>query len=268
MATVYVAGVDLEATLGFQCTDTGAEHDGAVSVPGELEIPGVRGAIFVGPDRVPVREFTITGFLTGANQAAVRTNFHKLKALVGSEDVTVRVADWTTVDITARCIRFDGQNYPRQSRANSLNEKEMHVAMTFRAANPYWRDTSNTVVAFTTSAVAMPQGTAPGEAVLESAVGAATTPTITCKDYLGATLWTATLASQGASEKYRITTTPAVMTIEKWNGSAWVVSDASLTAGVFPKPLPSSPTGYQSSTWPTLQATSGSWTATYKKQWR
>ncbi len=263
MATLWVAGVDLEATLGFQFQDEGEVLHGAVTIPTEIEIPTMRGALFTGPSRVPVREFTLRGYLAGASQAVVRANLKKLIALVGETPVTVRVADWSDVQITAQCVRFPAANYVPAQLAPPVR-----VEMTFRAANPYWQSTTPEAVAFTTSAVAMPQGTAPSEPVLTTAVGAATTPVITAKDYLGATLWTATLASLGASERYRITTAPGAMTIEKWNGSAWVSAEDALTAGIFPRPLPSNGTGYQTSAWPTLQATTGSWTATYSRLWR
>jgi hypothetical protein len=263
MATLYVAGVDLEATLGFQFTDEGEVLSGAVAIPTEIEIPTMRGALFVAPHRVPVREFTLRGYLNGATQAAVRTNLKKLVALVGEDQVTVRVADWSDVQITAKCVRFPAANYPPAQLAPPVR-----VEMTFRAPNPYWQDTTPQAIAFTTSAVAMPQGTAPSEPVLTTAVGAATTPMITAKDYVGGTLWTATLASLSASERYRITTAPGAMTIERWDGAVWVADEDALTAGIFPRPLPSNGTGYQTSAWPTLQATTGSWTATYNRQWR
>lgn len=267
MAAITIGGVDLEATLGFQFTDDGNYLDAAVTIPGEVEIPNVPGALSAGPNRVPVREFTLRGYLNGSTRAAVRTNLHLLRALVGSADVAVILGGWSTVTITARCVKFEASDGVGPTRANAQNEVPVRVAMTFRAASPYWEDITPQSVGFTTSAVAMPQGTAPSNPVLTTTAAVATTPTITCKDYLGATLWTATLASLGATERYRITTAPGVMTIEKYNGSAWVNSDASLTSGTFPKPLPSSGVGYQTAAWPTLQATSGTWTAAYSKAW-
>ncbi len=268
MPAVTIQGVDLETTLGFQMTDDGEYLNAAVGIPGEVEVPSMPGGIFAGPDRTPMRQFTIAGYLDGASRAAVRTNLHKLRALVGSDPVTVTLGGWSTVVSTARCIEFeasDGVN--PNSRANAQNEFPVKVAMTFRAPNPYWQDITPQSVAFTTSAVAMPQGTAPGYSVLITSAGAIAGPVITAKDYLGATLWTATLEALLAGERYRITTEPGVMTLEKFTGGVWVNSDASLLSGTFPRPLPSDNVAYQTSAWPTIEATSGSWNNDYPKQW-
>ena len=126
-----------------------------------------------------------------------------------------------------------------------------------------------------TTAVSQTPGTAPssyGQQVYDPLAGTVVpgqyVTLIGGKDYLGNTLWTATLAARTSGQRYRITTQPSLMTVELYTGGVWTNSDASLTGGTFPPPLPSSGTGYQSGTWPTLCATTGNWTATYSKQWR
>lgn len=270
MAAITINGTDLEATLGADVHDLGATLDGIMGSPAEIEIPTLPGAILVGPHRTRVREFGFRLTLDGADQATVRANLEKLKAIVGDEDVlsTIVLGDQTAKQIEARCITCDVRRYPLTGTANSMNEVPVLVTLGFRAPQPFWEDVTPQSVAFTTSPVAMPQGTAPSVPVLTTAVGAVTTPTITAKDKDGTTLWTCTLASIGASERYRLTTERSVMTIERWNGSAWVSDEDALTAGVFPKPLPASGAGYLGSDWPTLEATAGSWTADYPRRWR
>jgi hypothetical protein len=270
MSALWLAGVDTEATLGFNVTDLGNTLDGAMGMQEGIDIPTLPGVVLAGPHRTPLRQFTLRGYLDGADQATVRANLAKLKALLGDEDTltSVRLGDWTTVQIDARCKGFKVRRYPLNGTANSLNEVPVAVEMDFEAPSPFWEDTTATEIAFTTSAVSMPQGTAPSEPVLTTAAGAATTPTITAKDKDANTLWTCTLASLTSGQRYRITTARGVMTVEKYTGSAWESAEASITAGIFPKPLPSSGAGYLASSWPTLQATAGSWTATYNKRWR
>lgn len=267
MPTLTIGAVDVEATLGANVTDLGEYLDRLMSTQAEVEIPGMPGVILAGPDHTPVRDFSFKMYLDGASQAAVRTNFDKLTALVSKEQQVV-IGDSDARTILAKCQRIGALQFPTNSRANSLNTFAIGLELFFRAKHPFWKTVTPNAVAFANSDVAMPQGTAPSEPVLTSATGSATTPLITCKDHTGATLWTCQLASQGASEHYRITTARGVMTIEKWNGSAYVMSDASITAGIFPKPLPSDGDAFQTSAWPTLRASTGSWTSTYNRAWR
>jgi hypothetical protein len=267
MATLTLAGVDIETTLGAHITNLGAYLDGLMGVQGEVEIPGMPGVLAAGPTRTAVREFDIEGYLDGASQAAVRANFAKLKALV-SEEHSVVIGDADAYTIQAVCTNVPALNYPVGSRANSLNEFPVAFRLAYRARSPFWQSTSDTTVNFTTSATACAQGTAPSYPVLTTDTTAAGADTLIGKDYLGNTLWTAVLASRSTGERYRITTTPSVMTLEFYNGSAWVAGDSKLTSGVFPQVLPSSGIGYQTSAWPTLQSSTGSWAAVYRKQWR
>jgi len=267
MPTLTIGGVDLETTLGAHITNLGAYLDGVMDLQDEIGIPGVPGSIAAGPYRTEVREFDLEGYLDGASQAAVRTNFAKLKALVSAE-TSVVIGDSDAFTIQAVCTEVQATNYPLGSRANSLNEFPVAFKLAMRARAPYWQSTSDTTVNFTTSAAACAVGTAPSWPVLITNTTAAAADTVIGKDYLGNTLWTAVLASRGTGERYRITTQPSVMTLEFYNGSAWVAGDSKLSSGVFPQVLPSSGVGYQTSAWPTLQSSTGSWTATYRKQWR
>ena len=267
MATLLIGGVDVEGTLGVHITDLGGYLDRMMSAQGEVEIPGVPGAIAAGPYRTPVRDFDIAGYLDGASQAAVRTNFAKLTALV-SEETSYVVGDAEAYTIQAVCLEMPALNYPVGSRANSLNEFQVAFQMKCRARSPFWSSTTDTTVNFTTSAAACAVGTAPSYPVLTTNTTAAAADTLIGKDYLGTTLWTAVLAARSTGERYRITTTPGVMTLEFYNGSAWVSGESKLTSGVFPQSLPSSGVGYQTSAWPTLQSSTGSWSAVYRKLWR
>ena len=266
MATSWIASVDVESVLGMLLWDEDHILDTAVEVQGEVEIPMVRGAINAGPNRTKVRDFTLKYTLDGVSRAAVRTNFEKLQALLGDgRDASVRVADRSDLSILARCVEF-----PAVIPGAHQVGIPLDVELKFRAPNPYWQSTTPSVVTFDTTHTAMPQGTAPAEPVITSPVGPLAATTLKGYSYLDVEEWSATLAALGAGEQYRITTSPAVMTIEKLVGATWFPADdqSVLTAGVFPKVLPSNGTGFQTSAWPRLSASAGTWTATYPRQWR
>src|SRR5690606_1756515 len=81
------------------------------------------------------------------------------------------LGDQTAKQIDARCVRFETRRYPLNGTADSMNEVPVLVDMGFRAPSPFWEDVTPQSVAFTTSAVAMPQGTAPSEPVLTTSAG-------------------------------------------------------------------------------------------------
>jgi len=263
--TGYVDAYSFEADFGLYLADQDGQLDGAAPVPQEVEIPQARGAILVGPDRVGVREFLLDGVLDGASRAAVRTNLRKLQALLlDGNSHTVRLADWDTVQIAARCVRFDVDPDPPKQISIPVN-----VRLHFRASNPFWQDTSTQDYGFDATPTGMPQGTAPAEPLLLSP-GSLTTPVLTGYDYLSTVLWTCTLATLGVNDRYRINTAPGVMSIEKStdSGSTWAAADNAITAGRFPMVLPANGTAYQSGLWPLLKASVGTWTARYARQWR
>lgn len=272
MSALTIAGVDLEATLGAQVHDLGATLDGIMGQRAGVELPTMPGVIRAGAQRTPVREFTFAMTLDGANQAAVRANLDTLKAICGDEDpdttATIVLGDQTARQIEARCTSFVTRRYPLNGTANSMHEVPVLVELTFVADFPYWQDVTPQSVNFTTSDTALPQGTAPSYPVLTTNTTSAAADTLTCKDKDGATLWTCTLAARSSGERYRITTALGVMTLEFYNGSSWAVNEAKRTAGLFPRPMPSSRAGYLASDWPTLASTTGSWTAAYPRCWR
>jgi hypothetical protein len=272
MSVVKLAGYDIEVVFGAHITNLGAILDAAVTTQAELTLPGMEGAMLAGvwTEKTPVRGAVLEMYLDGASQAAVRTALHALQALLGGGDlVTLEIGDWSGVWISGYCTGFPALNYPLNSRGNSQNEIPIAIKIPIRFITPYWTDTTaSQVVAFTSTPVAMPQGTAPSAPILTTDAAACAIDLLTCKDYLGATLWTCQLAARLITERYRITTARGVMTLEKYNGAAWVVSESSRIGGIFPKLLPSNNIGYQTSAWPTLEATHGSWTATYPRRWR
>jgi hypothetical protein len=263
MATLYVAGVDLEATLGFQFTNEGSVLDGSVSVPQELEIASVSGVFLAGPGRVPAREFTFRGYLAGATPAVVRANLKVLKSLLGEGLVTVRVADWSDVMIEAKCVRFQAVNQPPAQLAAPVD-----IEMTFRAPLPYWRDVAVLPHGFGSTPQPMPQGT--GDVAPDLWLyGPATTPVLKGYDARGAELWSATFATLGANDSYRIVTAAFDMRIEKYLASPTaVVDDAVLTAGVFPRAFHATGWAYDLSQWPALSVSTGTGSAVYPRTWR
>lgn len=270
-AALTIRGVDLVGALGFNFTDEGQIFDAAMSTQTELEIPNLPGALLMGPYRTPIRAWTIKGYLSGASQAAVLANLKTLQAIVGDGAlIPIIIGNRPTMQLMAYCSSMAGLTYPvaaTGNRSNALNEIPIAVEMPFRGG-PYWQDITPQAIAFTTGAVSMPQGTADSEPVLTTDATAAAADLLTCKDSSGNTLWTTTLAARATGEKYRITTARGVMTIEKFTGGIWTNSDASLTAGIFPRAMRSTGDMYLASAWDTMQSTHGNWTATYPMRWR
>ena len=264
MATSWIAGYDVEAVFGALLWDEDHILDAAVEVATEIETPNTRGAIQALPNRVQVRDFRLKYTLDGVSRAVVRTNLEKLKALLGDgQERTVRVADMTDLSILARCVDFQAVNLaPHQVNI------PIDIELGFRAANPYWQSTTPRSITFDATHTAMPQGTAPGEPVLTSPVGPLAACTVKVYNHLDVELSSSTLAALGSGEQYRITTARFVMLIEKFTGGVWVASDASLTAGIFPRLLPSDGVAYQTAAWPKLSASAGTWTSDYPEQWR
>ncbi len=264
MATSWLATIDVEAVLGALLWDEDHILDAAVEVPTEVVIPNARGAILTLPNRVAVRDFALKYTFDGVSRAAVRTNLEKMKALVGNgEDISVRVADMTDLSITARCVDLKAVNQAPHQVSIPID-----VEIFFRAANPYWQSTTPESVSFGATPVAMPQGTAPSEPVYTSPIGPLAACTLRGYTHLDVEDWFSTLAALGSGEQYRITTTRGVMLIEKFTGGVWVASDASLTAGIFPRLLPSKGVAFQTSAWPKASASAGTWVADYPRQWR
>lgn len=273
MAAITIGGVDLEATFGADVHDLGNSLDAALGQQAAVEIPGLPGVIRAGPFRTPIREFAFRFTFDGASQATVRGYLDTFKVLCGSEEdgetaPTVVLGDQTGRQIAARCTKLGVRRYPLQGTANSLNEIPLAIEAAFQADFPYWQDVTPQSVSFTTSATDMPQGTAPCYPVYTTNTTSAAADTLTAKDRSGTTLWTCTLAARSSGERYRITTARGVMTIELYTGGAWTSAEDAMTAGIFPKALPASYAGYAASDWPTMQSSTGSWTADYSRSWR
>lgn len=254
---------DAETTWGFFLALQERALDGSAPVPTEIEIPSMPGALMVLPNRRPVRELMLDGEFDGASQAAVRTNLRKLQAfLLDGQSRTIRMADWSGVELVARCVGFEVNPEIPQQASTAVGAR-----LRFRAANPFWRTITADAITFGSTPTAMPQGTAESYPILTSPVGVLTTPQIKGYDHNDVELWSCTLASLTSGQQYRINTAPGVMSIEKLVGGVWTPVDDAITAGRFPMPLPSNGTAFQSSAWPKLYASTGTWTSTYNRQW-
>lgn len=265
MATVWINGTDLEATYGFQLTSEGNVLDGAVVLPGEIEIPTVPGAFFVGPGRVPVREFRLAGTLIAASFATARASLRSLQALLEQGEVTVRLADREDIAIRAVCTGLRSVNLNPQ-----FVQPALAIELTFRAASPYWRDVQALPYRFGSTSAPTPMPMGPASVAPDLWLfGAVANPQVKGYDHRGNELWSATLTiTLGVNDAVRIVTSAFDMTIWKYMASpTGVLDDTLLTAGVFPRPLHSSRAAYQYSQWPMLGTTAPRGLAIYPRLW-
>lgn len=265
MATLYLNGVDCEAVYGFQLTSEGNALDGAVVLPGEVEIPSVPGAFFVGPGRVPVREFRLSGVIIASTFATARASLRTMQALLEQGEVVVRLADRDDISIRAVCTGVRPVNLAPQ-----FVQPAVQVELAFRAAVPYWRDTQALPYRFgsTSSPTPMPMGSASVAPDLWL-FGPAANPQVKGYDHRGNELWSATFTiTLGANDALRIVTSAFDMTVWKYVASpTGVLDDTLLTAGVFPRPLHSSQGTYQYLQWPMLGTTAARGVAVYPRCW-
>jgi len=145
----------------------------------------------------------------------------------------------------------------------------LQYGLRVRAVMPWWEDASEQTVNFTTSAVAVPQGTASTRGVITIAAsgGTVTDPVVTYKTSAGATI--STLAP----------------TIAILNGDAWrcdVVTGQvrKRVSGVWSNAVDTLPDSfrlpifetthgvYSTSSWPTLEVTSGNGSVAYRRRYR
>lgn len=274
MGTLYLNGCDLEAQLGFSFSDEGTVLDAMVSVPSEVELPGVPGTFFAGPAKLGAREFTLRGWLDGATQSEVRANLKKLIALVGEGLITVRVADWSDVMIEAKCVRFPAKSIPPEQV-----QVPCDVELTFRAPCPYWRDVVALPYGLSSTPTAIPCGTAsvaPDYWIWPASATAVVNPSIIGYDHRGVEQWRSRfLITLAQTDALRIVTSAFDMTIWKYvNAFAGTIDDSLLSStapSIFPKALYATRQSYRFSQWQLLALTADSGTpigrAVFPRMW-
>lgn len=221
--------------------------------------------------RYAPRSMAVTWGKKVADFAALNTALASLKALVTGRAVVLTFSRRPSQQITARCTDFPVVN---GIGPQEIGPFYLEAELGFTAVDPFFQDVTPQAINVTTSATALPQGTADTDPVLliVASGGSVVNPTWTYKNSAGTTL--ATLAAT-----ITILNGDALEidcqreTIRKRVSGVWSNAASVLPLG-FLWPVFSPRDGvYLTSTWPTAQiaATSGSAnavaTATYPRKW-
>lgn len=237
MATVWLAGVDLEAEFpGCQLAAIPGVLDRAETLLGKVTVPGAAGAFAAGPIEVPVRTFRLGLTMWEDTTAAVRTMLERIQSLVGPHTIAVRLADRADLMIYARLVRAKNKaDFP------DLVSLGLDAELEFEADHPYWRELFAQSYRVGTGLTALPQGNAPTPPIWElwSADGnTVTDPWLEVYDATGTLArrseFTVALAGD---DVLRIETATEVMAIVLSDAGVVAQDDTLLTGGLFPTSL-------------------------------
>lgn len=217
------------------------------------------------------RRFSVTWGYKASTYAALESALAGLKARLYGRSVVVATDRRPGQQITARVADFPVTN---GVGAQDVAPYWLEAEVGFVAVSPYWEDATAQVVAFGTSAVALPQGTVATEGILllTASGGSVVDPTLTYKTSAGVAVATVpaviTIANGDAIE---IDVTRE--TVRKRVGGVWSNAASALAVG-FTWPVFSPLDGsFITSSWPTMQVSASSGaalaagSATYRRRW-
>jgi phage-related protein len=259
-------GQEAEATFGMVVTGFAGDLGTPERALRLLEIPALAGGIDPGvPLREEARTLRIDFLLSAATDTALRTALDPIAAICSTGLVEIQ-----TLYSTTRALYGVLQTFVVERRDATIAGWAMG-SMTFLCPIPYWLDISPTTVAFT-SATDIPLGTAASAgrdewAAIITITGAATTPTLTYKDYTGATVGTMAFSYSPLGGDSLVIDCGRHLVTKVVSG---VSSNAigSLTAGYTFPALLNVDASFVASLWPTLEVSSGTGSVTYYRAWR
>lgn len=265
---LYLNGVEVEATYGLIV----ASFAGDLSAPARsvslLNIPSLPGAIDPGlPANEAARTLAVNFLIQASSETTLYATLDKIKAVCGSGLVEIQTPYSTT-----RALYGVLQSLECAAFTPTLLNGWVSGTITFLCANPYWFDISPTTVAFTT-ATDIPLGTAPSmgrddwSAVI-TITGAATTPTLTYKDYTGATVGTMIFSGYSPAAGDSIVIDCGRRTVTKIVSAVSSNAISTLTAGYTFPALSPDDASFTASLWPTLTVSAGTGSVTYYKAYR
>lgn len=202
--------------------------------------------------RAGERRFTTRGTLMASSLATLQANYRALqfKAFGGPRVLTL-------VDDTTKRITAWGAGLTFEYLGPDAGTEVASVELQWRALDPWWESTSTTTVALTNVAAACALGTTEAWPVITFDQNA----TLTYKNAGGSTLYT--LQITGISGGQTVTVDMRTRTVT--HSSSGVTP--SLRAGGRFFPLSPYDGDYPTASWPTLQLSTGTGTAVYRKRW-
>jgi len=195
------------------------------------------------------KNFTMTGHLLGETRAEADSRLNELKHRLYKDTITVRFSNDETVEYRARCVSVKAVAITPE-----MIQRAYQISIQLLLVDPRNYAIADSVVGFG-SATAMPMGTAPTEPVIRLSGG--TNPVMIYKD-------------SSAVEIARMEFTWAGTWIDIDMDRKTIIDNAAanqiaaLTTGEFFS-LDPYDGDYQTSAWPTLEVTSSTGQATYRK---
>lgn len=268
MATgmLYLNGDEAEATFGIIVTSFAGDLSAPARSLALLNIPSLPGAIDPGlAANEAVRTVSIGFIVQASSESTLYATLDKIKDVCADGLVEIQTPYSTT-----RALYGVLQSLECEAFTPTLLNGWLRGTITFLCANPYQWDMSPTTVAFTT-ATDIPLGTAPSAgrddwAAIITITGAATNPTLTYKDYTGATVGTMAFTLTVAAGD-SIVIDCGRRTVNKIVSGVTSNAISTLAAGyAFPALAPDD-ASFASSLWPTLAASAGTGSITYYRAW-
>ena len=265
---LFLNGNDAKTTYGFELVEAPdlygmGDHDYQTA-------PVVqRAGVLLGTARPAVqpRTLRLSGFITGSTLNDAITKLDTLRAAVNTSPCSIRTA-WDTTR------QYWGVLVASPAGPNSAYwQTYLAVELEFLLFDPFAYSTSLSTVNFTTSATAIPLGTASsrGNTASEAKItitGAATTPILRYKNSDGVQVaeMSFTGYSPLANDYITIDLTRGLVT-KTVSGVTTNAMGALATGWNFPAIDPQDGS-FELSAWPTLEVTSGSGSITYYKAYR
>lgn len=257
-------GTDL-ASLGFYLKEVGGGYDAPDREIQTLSIRGRAGNLLSPPIRESGRVITLTGTLTSS-----------AKTVVGRSDAEDALKDKLRAGLL-RLARTDSvgsvwfiegmfRSIKAQPIGHPVNPTDDYVTLTMVSRDAYYRDVEPTILAFGSTRVSMPLGTAPSSPIIRL-IGAATNPVLSYRDAGGTVQRSMTFTASLAGTNDWLDIDMRYGKIVLWASGVASNGRSLLTSGDFPWALDTHDGDFATASWPTLDVTSGNASVLYWAQW-
>lgn len=265
---LFIDDIDLDVTLGWKVMrDTLAGFDGApAAVPATMRIPGLGNQVVSSRNyEAPPRRLTATLYRKETVKATMETAGHRLRALVEGRVVRLRHDLRTNQEILARCVSFPmaygvGPKY--------LPPYVWKPTLEFEADDPYFRDTTDQTVNFTTTATAVPVGTkrCKGRYTIVASGGTVTNPILTWENSAGTTIATIqpTIAILNG-DAFEIDHEAG--TVRKRVSGVWSNARNTIPIGTVIPFLDPAYGDFATSAWQKIKCSAGNGSVVYRRRW-
>jgi hypothetical protein len=251
-----IGGYDARAAFGFEPSRVDGLHDAPGATLTLQEVPGRAGALRLASPQVGPRQVTIAGTIQGATKQQARDYRDAMLTVLAREQVPIRTGD----DLT-RELRVDVTGVESSPFGPQFLSRAIRLSITATAAEPFWRDVTETVVSSITATPAgCPCGSAPvGPRLTISGVGSVVR--VTLRDALGAVVTQLQLAGLMPG-------VPVVIDCEAQTIRQGGISQiGALLAGDFPILDARAHGDPVAEAWPTLEVSQGTMVAAYARRW-